>query len=104
MENSRAELRANVKLRTMKSAHTSKLCRSALPEFRWEILQHPPYSPDLAPSDFFLFPKLKEAIKCVQHKSKEAAKCAALQWLGITACRIFQEWPGAMAASYGEVS
>ena len=21
---------------------------------------HPPYSPDLAPSDFFLFPKMKE--------------------------------------------
>ncbi len=62
-------------------AHTSKLCRSTLREFRWEILQHPPYSPDLAPSDFFLFPKLKEAIKGVRHKSKEAAKCAALQWL-----------------------
>jgi len=25
----------------------------------YELLEHPPYSPDLAPSDFFLFPKLK---------------------------------------------
>ena len=24
-----------------------------------ELLEHPPYSPDLAPSDFYLFPKLK---------------------------------------------
>jgi len=24
---------------------------------------HPPYSPDLAPSDFFLFPKLKMKLK-----------------------------------------
>jgi histone-lysine N-methyltransferase SETMAR len=24
-----------------------------------ELLEHPPYSPDLAPSDFLLFPKLK---------------------------------------------
>jgi hypothetical protein len=24
---------------------------------------HPPYSPDLAPSDFFLFPKIKENIE-----------------------------------------
>ena len=27
------------------------------------VLEHPPYSPDLAPCDFFLFPKLKEVIK-----------------------------------------
>ena len=25
----------------------------------WEIVPHPPYSPDLAPSDFHLFPKMK---------------------------------------------
>jgi histone-lysine N-methyltransferase SETMAR len=25
----------------------------------YELLEHPPYSPDLAPSDFCLFPKLK---------------------------------------------
>jgi histone-lysine N-methyltransferase SETMAR len=25
----------------------------------YELLEHPPYSPDLAPSDFHLFPKLK---------------------------------------------
>jgi hypothetical protein len=24
------------------------------------VLEHPAYSPDLAPSDFFLFPKIKE--------------------------------------------
>lgn len=62
-------------------AHTSRLCQNALREFRWEILSHPPYSPDLAPSDFFLFPKLKEAIKGVRHASKEAAKDAARRWL-----------------------
>ena len=43
--------------------HSSKISRAVLREFRWEILSHPPYSPDLAPSDFFLFPKLKEHIK-----------------------------------------
>jgi transposase len=37
----------------------------------WEFLaskqitetEHPPYSPDLAPSDIFLFPKIKEILK-----------------------------------------
>jgi hypothetical protein len=31
-----------------------------LQEFGWEVFEHPAYSPDLAPSDFHLFPKLKE--------------------------------------------
>ena len=29
-------------------------------QFHWDIFEHPTYSPDLAPSDFFLFPKMKE--------------------------------------------
>ena len=31
-----------------------------LPGKSWDILDHPPYSPDLAPSDYHLFPALKE--------------------------------------------
>ena len=27
------------------------------------VLDHPPYSPDLAPADFFLFPRSKAAMK-----------------------------------------
>ena len=27
------------------------------------VLEHPAYSPGLAPSDFFLFPKIKEILK-----------------------------------------
>ena len=44
-------------------AHSSRVARAALREFCWEILPHPPYSTDLAPSDFFLFSKLKEHLK-----------------------------------------
>ena len=29
-------------------------------ELRYELLPHPPYSSDLAPSDYFLFPNLKK--------------------------------------------
>jgi hypothetical protein len=27
------------------------------------VLEHPAYSPDLAPNDFFLFPKIKQILK-----------------------------------------
>jgi histone-lysine N-methyltransferase SETMAR len=30
-----------------------------LKDLHYELLEHPPYSPDLAPSDFYLFPKFK---------------------------------------------
>jgi transposase len=31
-----------------------------LDQFGWDIITHPPYSPDLAPCEYHLFPKLKE--------------------------------------------
>lgn len=40
-------------------AHTSQVAIAAASECGFRILPHPPYSPDLAPSDFFLFPRLK---------------------------------------------
>ena len=40
--------------------HTARQTQALLREqFQWDI-EHPPYSPDLVPSDFFLFPKMKE--------------------------------------------
>ncbi|GFU59394.1 mariner Mos1 transposase [Trichonephila clavipes] len=35
--------------------HTSLVTRQKLLELGWDILPHPPYSPDLAPSDYFCF-------------------------------------------------
>jgi histone-lysine N-methyltransferase SETMAR len=40
-------------------AHKSVLAMGKLRDLHCELLEHPPYSPDLAPSDFYLFPKLK---------------------------------------------
>jgi len=41
-------------------AHSSAIATAKLVELRYELLPHPPYSPDLAPCDFFLFPNLKK--------------------------------------------
>jgi len=40
-------------------AHKSVLAMGKLRDLHYELLEHPPYSPDLVPSDFYLFPKLK---------------------------------------------
>ena len=39
------------------SAHVTA---ALLENFKWDILNHPPYSPDLVPSDFHLFFHLKK--------------------------------------------
>jgi histone-lysine N-methyltransferase SETMAR len=40
-------------------ANKSVLAMGKLRDLHYELLEHPPYSPDLARSDFCLFPKLK---------------------------------------------
>jgi hypothetical protein len=35
--------------------HTAHMMKAAIQELDWEILPHPPYSPDLSPSDYHLF-------------------------------------------------
>lgn len=42
--------------------HTSKLTKAVIEELGWEVLPHPPYSPDLAPSDYHLFRSLQNAL------------------------------------------
>jgi len=45
-------------------AHTALSLREILATKQITVLEHPVYSPDLAPSDFFfLFPKIKEILK-----------------------------------------
>jgi histone-lysine N-methyltransferase SETMAR len=39
--------------------HDSKMMQQKTKELNWEILDHPPYSPDLAPSDYHLFRSLQ---------------------------------------------
>jgi len=44
-------------------AHTTLSVREFLATKQITVLEHPAYSPDLAPSDFFLFLKIKEILK-----------------------------------------
>jgi len=44
-------------------AHTALSVREFFATKQIPVLEHPACSPDLAPSDFFLFPKIKETLK-----------------------------------------
>ncbi|GFT39249.1 putative mariner transposase [Trichonephila clavipes] len=55
-------------------AHNALSVKRYLADKRTPVLEHAPYSPDLAPSDFFLFPKIKSALKGTRFESMEAVK------------------------------
>lgn len=50
--------------------HTAKLTRSKIKELNWELLAQPVYSPDLAPSDYYLFRAMSNEL-ADQHFDKD---------------------------------
>ncbi|XP_066302907.1 histone-lysine N-methyltransferase SETMAR-like [Branchiostoma lanceolatum] len=64
IEKMRGKLRAGVLLLQGNApVHTAQVLVAAATQCGFELLPHPPYSPDLAPSDFYLFPKLKSHLR-----------------------------------------
>jgi len=57
-------------------AHKSVLAMGKLRDLHYELLEHSPYSPDLAPSDFFLFQKLKLFLAGQRFSSNQEAIAA----------------------------
>ena len=78
-------------------AHKSATLQEYLKESGLDVLDHPPYSPDLSPCDFWLFPRLKKMLaehsfesrcgigsavyQCLQHIPKEDYRAAFQRWV-----------------------
>ncbi|UYV60468.1 PHKG1 [Cordylochernes scorpioides] len=62
-------------------AHTSLLVRNFLAKNNTLMMLQPPYSPDLAPCDFFLFPKLKRPMKGRSYARLDKIKTASKEEL-----------------------
>ena len=61
--------------------HTCKVAMDAVERNGYELIAHTAYSPDLAPSDFFLFPNLKRHIRGLHFWSDEEVVTAAEEWV-----------------------
>ena len=61
--------------------HTCKVAMDAVERNGYELIPHPTYSPDLAPSDFFLFPNLKKDIRGLHFRSDEEVVTAVEEWV-----------------------
>ena len=60
---------------------TCKVTMDAVERNGYELIPHPVYSPDLAPSDFFLFPNLKKDIHGLHFRSDEEVVTAVEEWV-----------------------
>ena len=62
-------------------AHRALTTEKKLAYLGFQYLDHPPYPPDLAPSDYQLFPGMKKQLKG-RHFSSDAEVIAAVEtWL-----------------------
>jgi len=64
--------------------HTAHCTRCTLQQPGWEVLPHPPYSPDLTLNDFHLFGPLKEFLGGQHFSTDDKVKQAFLGWFSST--------------------
>jgi len=72
-------------------AHTSLLIREFLMKHETTVVPQLPYSPDLAPADFFLFPKLKSSIKGCRFQTVEEIEEISIHDLRAIPQNMFQD-------------
>lgn len=54
--------------------HVARPVKNYLENSGWEVLPHPPYSPDMAPSDYYLFRSMQNALAGIRFTSEQGIK------------------------------
>ncbi|PNF25406.1 hypothetical protein B7P43_G09167 [Cryptotermes secundus] len=71
--------------------HTAAHTAETLRKLKSDVMAHPSYSPDLAPSDYHLFGPLKEALRGRRFTSDQEVKEAVHAWLAAQLKTFFSE-------------
>ena len=71
--------------------HTSAQTQNHIATLGWKQLNHPPYSPDLAPSDYHLFLHLKRFLSGQQFESDNDLCEETTNWLTFQAGALYEE-------------
>lgn len=80
--------------------HTAGATQTKIQKFGWEQFDHPPYSPDLAPSDYHLFLNLKRELGGKRFGSDEEVKNAVQSRLLTLAGNFYEEGIGKLVSRY----
>ena len=71
--------------------HSAAQTQDRITSFKWEQMDPPPYSPDLAPSDFHLFLRLKKCLGGKRFDDDDDLKDAVQKWLTSQAAAFYEE-------------
>ena len=83
--------------------HTARTRIDALETLKFEVLSHPPYSPDLAPSDFHFFPHLERDLKGTHFTSDDEVKQAVTSWIKQRTPEFFIDGMRKLVLSWGKM-
>ena len=73
-------------------SHVAIPVKNYLENSGWEVLPHPPYSPDLAPSDYHLFRAMQNAFTGIRFTSEENR---------VSKICLIHSWPPSRRSSFG---
>jgi hypothetical protein len=76
---------------TTRGPHTAASTNALIRLFNWEIFDHPPCSPDLAPSDYRHFTKMQVWLATQRFHTKEEIMDGVSNWQHNLAAQFFDE-------------
>lgn len=77
--------------------------KDVLNDLGWETFLHPPYSLDLAPTDFHLFPKWKKTLQVDRFESLTRRKTCRKYWIEETSKKYFKDGLKKLVYSWDEM-
>ncbi|UYV82257.1 SETMAR [Cordylochernes scorpioides] len=72
-------------------AHNATVVKNTIKDLGWELLPHPLYSPDLAPSDYHLFTSLGHALKSQEFSNSDILRKWLVDWFDSKGIEIFRQ-------------
>ncbi|UYV74262.1 hypothetical protein LAZ67_11002704 [Cordylochernes scorpioides] len=72
-------------------AHNATVVKNTIKDLGWELLPLPPYSPDLAPSDYHLFTSLGHALKNQEFSNSDILRKWLVDWFDSKGIEFFRQ-------------
>jgi histone-lysine N-methyltransferase SETMAR len=79
------------------------LTQQKINELGWEVLPHPPYSPDVAPSDYHLFRSLRNFLLGKEFEDEEDVKRAITSFIASKPPEFFRNGIEKLVTKWGQV-
>ncbi|XP_039297952.1 histone-lysine N-methyltransferase SETMAR-like [Nilaparvata lugens] len=71
--------------------HSAAVTKRLLDGFEWDVFDHPAYNPDLAPSDYHLFPELRKMLGGQSFRTDDALQDAVKNHLKSLAANFYEQ-------------